>query len=91
MPLIFAVLALFVPRVIMLLLWLLTNWFQGVYATVLWPVLGFVIMPTTTLWYSAVQNWFHGEWGLIPVIGLVFSVLLDVSPSGYRQRRVQSA
>jgi hypothetical protein len=91
MPLIVALVALFIPRIVMVLLWLFTNWFQGVFATALWPLLGFIVLPTTTLWYSVVANWFGGQWGIIPVIGLVVSIVLDISPSGYRRRRVRSA
>ena len=87
MPIILALFALFIPRIIMVLLWLFTDWFQGVYATAIWPVLGFLFLPTTTLWYSAVENWFHGEWGILPIVVLVFCILLDASPSGYRRRR----
>jgi hypothetical protein len=87
MPLIIALIALITPRIVIVLLWLLTNWFQGMFATVLIPIIGFIFLPTTLLWYSAVQNWFGGEWTLVPIIGAVIAVLLDVSPMGGRRRR----
>jgi hypothetical protein len=40
------------------LLWLFSDWFHGLFASALWPVLGFVLLPTTLLWYTAVQHWF---------------------------------
>ena len=88
MPVLILLLALFVPRVTLFLLWLLTNWFQGVFSTVLWPVLGFLLMPLTTLWYSMVIKFFGGEWSLIPIIGAVIAVLIDIAPVRYRRRVV---
>jgi hypothetical protein len=89
MPCLFAVLALAVPRVVILLLWFLTSWFQGIFATILWPVLGFIFLPTTLLWYTAVQHWFGGHWGLWPVIGIVIALMIDISPA--RGRRAETA
>src|ERR1043166_2512229 len=71
MPLIIIFLALVVPRVVILVLWLLTPWFNGVFNSAILPVLGFLFLPLTLLWYSAVQHWFGGQWGAIPIIGLV--------------------
>ena len=56
MPCLFAVLALAVPRVVILLLYFFSNWFTGIFSTILWPVLGFIFLPTTLLWYTAVQR-----------------------------------
>lgn len=89
MPCLFALLALAVPRVVILLLWFFTAWFQGIFATILWPVLGFIFLPTTLLWYTAVQHWFGGHWGLWPVIGIVIALLIDISPA--RGRRAEAA
>ncbi|HET7110757.1 MAG TPA: hypothetical protein VFI41_07775 [Gemmatimonadales bacterium] len=89
MPCLFAVLALAVPRVVILLLWFFTSWFQGIFATILWPVLGFIFLPTTLLWYTAVQHWFGGHWGLWPVIGIVIALMIDISPA--RGRRAETA
>ncbi|HET9602776.1 MAG TPA: hypothetical protein VFO96_00695 [Gemmatimonadales bacterium] len=89
MPCLLAVLALAVPRVVILLLWFLTSWFQGLFTTILWPVLGFIFLPTTLLWYTAVQHWFGGHWGLWPVIGIVIALMIDISPA--RGRRAEAA
>ena len=50
MILVLALLALLVPRITIALLWLLTNWFVGVFPNILWPLLGFIFLPLTTLW-----------------------------------------
>lgn len=91
MPILLALLALLLPRVTILILWLLTPWFEGMFGSALWPLLGFLLLPTTLLWYSAVNNWFGGQWDIIPLTGLVIAILLDLSPTGLRRRRVESA
>ena len=86
MPCFLAVLALLTPRVVIALLWFFTRWFDGIFPSLLWPVLGFLFLPTTLLWYAAVQHWFGGQWTMWPVIGLVVALLIDVSPAGGRRR-----
>lgn len=88
MPCLMAVLALITPRLAAVLLWLFTDWFRGVFASSLWPVLGVVFLPTTLLWYSAVHHWFGGAWTLWPAAGIVVALMIDVSPAwGRRGRR----
>lgn len=86
MPCLLVVLALLTPRLVILALWFFTTWFRGMFDSLLWPVLGFVFLPTTLLWYSAVQHWFGGQWTLWPIIGLVAALLIDFSPAGGRRR-----
>jgi hypothetical protein len=86
MPCLFVLAALAAPRVVVVMLWLFTHWFD-LFRTPLWPVLGFVFLPTTLLWYAAVQHWFHGQWSLWPVVGLVIALMIDVSPAGGRRNR----
>lgn len=88
MPCLLAIVALAIPRVVIVLLWFFTTWFDGIFETMLWPVLGFIFLPTTLLWYSAVENWFGGVWTLIPIIGIVVALLIDLSPSSGRRSRV---
>jgi hypothetical protein len=85
MPLLVIILALLIPRITIALLYLFTNWFQGMFAHVIWPILGFIFLPTTLLWYSVVHIWFHGEWGVIPVAGIVIALIIDLFPA--RRRR----
>jgi hypothetical protein len=88
MPCLISLVALFVPRVVIVLLWLFTSWFGGIFAIALWPLLGFIFLPTTLLWYTAVQHWFGGQWTLWPVVGIVIALLIDLSPASGRRRRV---
>ncbi len=46
-----ALIALLVPRVLMAFLFLLTDAFARAFETRVWPILGFVFMPYTTLAY----------------------------------------
>ena len=94
MPCLIAVLALLTPRIAILLLYFFTHWFHGVFRgqfpPILWLALGFVFLPTTMLWYTAVMHWYGGHWTLVPVVGLVVALLIDISPaSGRRRTRVE--
>ena len=89
MPCLMVLFALFVPRVVIALLWLFTQWFSGIFAIALWPVLGFIFLPTTLLWYTAVQHWFGGRWTLWPIVGIVIALLIDLSPASGRKRYVR--
>ncbi|MGQ0813731.1 MAG: hypothetical protein ACT4O1_04630 [Gemmatimonadota bacterium] len=87
MPCLGVLFALLTPRVLIIILWLFTGWFKGIFNTALFPVLGFIFLPTTLLWYTAVQNWWHGDWHLLQIAGLVIALIIDVSPAGGRRRR----
>jgi hypothetical protein len=49
-------------------------------------ILGFLFLPTTILWYAAVQHWFSGQWTPWPIVGLGIALLIDFSPAGSRRR-----
>jgi hypothetical protein len=87
MPVLLGCLALITPRLVIVLVYLFSNWFSGLFASVLWPILGFLFLPTTLLWYTAVQHWFGGQWTIVPIIGIVIALAMDVSPAGSRKRR----
>ena len=86
MPCLLLFISLVAPRLVIVLLWLFSGLFHGVFGGILWPILGFLFLPTTLLWYSAVQHWFGGHWSLIPLAGLVLAVLIDLSPARRRRR-----
>ena len=85
MPCLLTLIALITPRLVIAVLWLFTSWF-AVLPSGIWVLLGFIFLPTTLLWYSAVQHWFGGEWSLIPIAGLVLSLAIDVSPASGRRK-----
>jgi hypothetical protein len=84
---IFALFSLIAPRLVVALLWFFSNWFQGIFDSILWPLLGFIFLPTTLLWYTAVQHWWGGQWTLWPIVGIVVALLIDLSPAGGRRAR----
>ena len=86
MPCLFVVAALAAPRMIVVLLWLFTSWFRGMFSIALWPVLGFLFLPTTLLWYTAVQHWFDGQWTFWPPLGIENALAIDLSPASHKQR-----
>jgi hypothetical protein len=88
MPCLFAIFALATPRLVIIGLWLLSTWFKGMFNAALVPVLGFFFLPTTLLWYTAVQHWWQGQWSFWPVVGVVIALMIDVSPASHRRRRV---
>jgi hypothetical protein len=85
MPCLLLLFALIAPRLLILVLWLFTGWFSGMFDIALWPVLGFVFLPTALVWYSAVQHWFDGVWTFWPIVGIVVALAIDVSPAGGRR------
>ncbi len=88
MPLILGVIALLTPRLLIVLIWLFSRWFDGLFRGLLIPVLGFIFLPTTFLWYTAVVHWWHGQWTLWPVVGVVVALCIDISPSRSRRSRI---
>lgn len=81
-------LALITPRLGIVLLWLFSGWFNGVFTSLLWPVLGFIFLPTTLLWYTAVQHWYGGSWSsFAPIAGLIIALMIDLGPARARYRR----
>lgn len=91
MPCLFILVALTMPRVLVAGLWLFSGWFSGMFASALWPILGFLFLPTTLLWYSAVQHWFGGRWTLLTVIGLLIAFSIDMSPLSSRRKKAKES
>ncbi len=86
MPCLAVLIALIAPRVFIVILWFFTTWFRGVFDHMMWPVLGFVFLPTTMLWYSAVQNFYNGTWGGLQILLLIVAVVIDGSPLGGKRK-----
>lgn len=72
-------LALLLPRLVILFLWLFSGWFSGAVTSVFWSVMGFVFMPVSLLWTTVITNVFGGFWTGLALIGLLIAVVLDVS------------
>jgi hypothetical protein len=77
MPLLLLVLGLAFPRLVIFLLWLLTNWFSRLNDWAI-AILGFVLMPYTLLWYTAVLNWYGGIFDFWQSLILLVAVVTDI-------------
>ena len=76
-----ALLVLAIPRTVMVVLWLFTDYLATAYGTWVWPLLGFFFLPTTTLAYAVAQNRYDGVRG-IGLVLVVLGVLLDLGALG---------
>ena len=86
MPCLVILLALFLPRVTLVLVWLFSNFLDRAYDGFLWPLLGFFFLPLTTLVYAWAVNT-TGEVQGIYVVFLILAVLIDVGSLGGSTRR----
>lgn len=85
-----AVLGLITPRFIILILWIFSDYLSRAIDGALWSVLGFIVLPTTTLMYAVAQNSFGGleGWGLFL---FVLGILVDFGVIGGGARSVRRA
>ena len=87
MPCLILIIAAFFPRLMLIILALFTNWLTAAFSTLLWPILGFLFMPYTTLAYiAAMLNNHHavsGAWLAVVIV----AVFLDLGTHGGSTRR----
>ena len=73
-----AMAALVVPRIMMVVIFLVTRWFGRAFETGVWPLLGFLFMPYATLAYmAAMLNNNHaltGGWLVLFVVAIVVDI-----------------
>lgn len=82
MPLLIGCLALFAPRLVIVLVVLFSDYIGNACQTLLWPLLGFFFLPLTTLAYAFA---WHSGGGSVHGFGLVVvvvAVLLDLGLIG---------
>ncbi len=91
MPCLVLILMLLVPRVALVLIYFLTPWFEMVFTTWLWPVLGFLFMPLTMLAYAwAINTSGSVSSGYFAVVLIAALVDLGVIGGSARRRRRRS-
>ena len=85
MPCLLGCLAFLAPRVMLVILFF-QGYLERAYATVIWPLLGFVFMPLTTIAYAWAKN-SHGsvEGGYFVVV--ILAVLADLGVIGSARPR----
>jgi hypothetical protein len=83
----------FFPRLALLLMWIFTTYVDRAFSSFIWPLLGLIFLPFTTIFYclawSPATHSVHGAAWAWVVVGL----LLDLMSygSGARGRRGRSA
>lgn len=82
MPCLLALLAVAFPRVAIVLLWLFTNFFTGLYHGILIPVLGFLFLPLTLIVYTYILRAYGGALGAGQLVCLFIAVIIDLGLIG---------
>ena len=70
-----------IPRTIIVLLVIFSDYIGRAFDSFLWPLLGFIFLPTTTLAWAWMENT-RGEAGGVHLIIVVLAVLLDLGQIG---------
>lgn len=92
MPCLLGCLAIIAPRLVIILLILFSGYMGSAYETLLWPLLGFIFLPLTTLAYAFAINSAGSVTGIYAV-AMVLAVLVDlglIGGSGAAARGEQS-
>ncbi|HET7758945.1 MAG TPA: hypothetical protein VFK62_03405 [Gaiellaceae bacterium] len=83
--------ALFSPRLALALTWIFTPWVDRAFGPIIWPILGIIFLPLTTLLYVILWNTGGrgvSGWEWIVVILAVFGDVAAHSVSAARRREV---
>jgi hypothetical protein len=87
MPILLLLLGVFFPRLIIVMLYFLTNWFSSAFDGILLPVLGFLFLPVTLLAYGIVTYFYGSASSGVPLIIMVVAVALDLGLIGRGVKR----
>ena len=61
----------------MVVLWLFSSYLSTAFGTWVWPLIGFFVLPTTTLAYAVAQNRYGGVRG-VGLALVILGVLVDL-------------
>jgi hypothetical protein len=78
------------PRVVLVLMYLLSDYLQRAYTGLLLPLLGFIFLPLTTIVYAWMVNSHRAPMDTTNLVILVIAVVIDLSGLGggeYHRRR----
>jgi phosphoglycerol transferase MdoB-like AlkP superfamily enzyme len=89
MPCLLAILVVAFPRIAIILLWLFSNFFTGVYNSVLLPIAGFIFLPITLVAYTYLQKYptESTTYFVILIVAVVLDLGLLGGGSRYRRRK----
>jgi hypothetical protein len=85
MPCLLAILILAFPRVAIILLYLFTNFFNGVFDSILIPLIGFIFFPLTLIAYTFLVN-IHQPHDATFLVVLFIAVIGDLGLIGGSHR-----
>lgn len=93
MPCFLGCLALSAPRVVLVLVWLFSDYIGAAYHTKLWPFLGFFFMPLTTLGYAFAMHQGGGVltpigWAVVIVAAMVDLGLLKTGANARKSKEI---
>lgn len=66
------------PRVVLFLIWFLSNWTGEVFRTHLWPLLGFIFLPFATLFYLLAMHYSGNVFSGWTVFWTVLGLAIDL-------------
>jgi hypothetical protein len=92
MPLLLIIFGLLTPRVVLVLAWC-GGVFTGVWQTLLWPLLGLIFLPYTTLAYGLAYRYgsgLQGFWLALFIVGIALDLGVIGGSSRRRRRRAVS-
>jgi hypothetical protein len=82
--------AIAMPRLVMVVLWIAGDYLSEAFGTWVWPLLGFFLLPTTTLAYAIAQHETSGLDGvglILVIVGVVVDFGLVGGGRGIMRRR----
>jgi hypothetical protein len=82
MPCLIGCLALFTPRLMIILVAIFSDYLSRPYDSWIWPVLGFFFLPLTTLAYAWAWHFGDGQVSGIGIVIVVIAVLIDLGLIG---------
>jgi hypothetical protein len=91
MPCLLLLIVVAFPRVVLALMFFLSNYLERAYTGLLLPLLGFIFLPLTTLVYAWMMNSHRAPMDSTNLVILVIAVVIDVGGLGggewHRRRR----
>jgi hypothetical protein len=82
MPCLVVLLAFTFPRVAIVVLWMFSDFITKAYQNTLWPILGLIFLPYTTLGYAFAMNANNGNVTGGYLVLVIVCVLIDVGVLG---------